>query len=160
MDKSSMFEQSRSLIAGAKIIMDSEGIDDNGVAKKPTTPVILVCAFAIEICLKLLLLQETGAEVKSHDWEELFKKLPPEVSKSVVADFLSQNRGETEDSLNTELVNHKKIFVGWRYAFESKDPLECKPCFLYSLAFCLNTFIEKNYDFERNDNGWLTVTNS
>ncbi len=29
MDKPSMFEQSRSLIAGSKIIIDSDGIKDN-----------------------------------------------------------------------------------------------------------------------------------
>ncbi len=71
MDKSSMFEQSRSLIAGAKIIIDSEGISDGGVTRKPTTPVILNSAFAIEICLKLLLLQETQIKEHGHNLHAL-----------------------------------------------------------------------------------------
>jgi hypothetical protein len=159
MDKSSMFEQSRSLIAGAKIIIDSEGINDDGLKRKPTTPVILSCAFAIEVCLKLLLVEEAGEESQGHNLKILFEKLPSELLNRIFDHFLTQNLGETKDSLNTNLENHKKIFVNWRYAFESIDPLECSPSFLYSLAFSLNTFIQNNYEFERNNNGWLSVTN-
>lgn len=160
MDKPSMFEQSRSLIAGAKIIIDSKGINDNGITKKPTTPVILSCAFAIEVCLKLLLLQETSQEAHGHDLNSLFSKLPSTLLDNIIDDFLSQNPSETRESFEINLANHKRIFVDWRYAFESKDPLECSPTFLYSLAFCLNKHVETNYEFERNDNGWLKVTPS
>jgi hypothetical protein len=157
MDKPSMFEQSRSLIAGAKIIIDSEGINDNGVTKKPTTPVILLCAFAIEVCLKLLLLQETNQVAHGHNLENLFKKLPLALFNNIADNFLSQNQNETRESFLINLANHKKIFINWRYAFERNDPIECSPSFLYSLAFCLNKYIETNYVFERHDNGWLKV---
>ncbi len=155
-----MFEQSHSLIAGAKIIIDSDGINDNGVRRKPSTPVILSCAFAIEVCLKLLLIQETEDAGHGHNLEVLFEKLPKELLNRIVDQFLAQNPDENRDSLNTNLSNHKNIFVNWRYAFENTNLLECSPNFLYSLAYSLNTFIEENYDFERNDNGWLTVENS
>jgi len=157
MDKPSMFEQSRSLIAGAKIIIDSDGINDNGVRRKPSTPVILSCAFAIEVSLKLLLLQETEDAGHGHNLEDLFNKLPEELLNRIVDQFIAQNPDENRDSLNTNLSNHKKIFVNWRYAFENTNPQECSPSFLYSLAYSLNTFIEENYDFERNGNGWLSV---
>ncbi len=74
MDKPSMFEQSRSLVAGAKIIIDSEGINDDGEIKKPTTPVILSCAFAIEFLLKLLILQETGNSANGHNLDALYNR--------------------------------------------------------------------------------------
>ena len=50
-----MFKAARSLVAGAKIILDSDGIRDGGKERMPTLPVIVCCALAIEIGLKALL---------------------------------------------------------------------------------------------------------
>ena len=154
MDKASMFEQARSLIAGAKIIMDHDGIIDNDLIRKPTTPVILCCAFAIEVCLKLLLLDEGSQVANNHNLEELFKKLSPEKRDLLVEIYLSQNQDVTREELIKNINDHKNVFVTWRYAYE-KEVVFCSPSFLYSLAYCLISFIENNYEFERNDNGWL-----
>lgn len=150
-----MFEQARSLAAGAKIIISSEGINENGVSKMPTTPVVLSCAFSIEVSLKLLILQETGSVAKGHHIDSLYNELPDDIRDKLIAHYLSENPGETEKSLNENIVKHRNIFVDWRYAFESSDPLECSPDFLYSFAYSLSTFVEQNYEFEKNGNGWL-----
>ena len=160
MDKPSMFEQARSLVAGAKIIIDSDGINDNGEIKKPTTPVILACAFAIEVLLKLLILQETGNSASGHNLEALYNQLPEGLKDQVISRYISQNQEETIDSLNEKMNAHKRVFVDWRYAFEGQNDQECSPSFLYSFAYSLSTFVEDNYDFERNDNGWLKITSS
>ena len=44
-----MFEAARSLIGGAKIIVASNGIEEGGVAKHPTLPVVICSVIAIEI---------------------------------------------------------------------------------------------------------------
>ena len=159
MDKPSMFEQSRSLIAGAKIIINCDGVCDNGNIMIPTSPVIILCAIAIEICLKLLIINETGKEVQQvHDLKSLFERIPKDLSSRVVEHFLEKNKEETLETLTENIAIHKNIFVDWRYAYE-KFNLECSPSFLYSFAFCLNAYIEDNYKFERNQNGWLKVGN-
>lgn len=50
-----MLEAARSLIGGSKIIISSDGIEEFGVVRKPTLPVIVSSVLAIEIQLKALL---------------------------------------------------------------------------------------------------------
>lgn len=154
-DMPSMFEQSRSLIAGAKIIIDSEGINDSGETKWPTTPVILSCSFAIEICVKILLISETNKAVVGHNIHDLFQKIGVATKESVMSYFLTQNPDCKEGDLLRQLGEHESIFVDWRYAYESQSDIYCSPSFLFALAYCLNTYIESNFKFERNQNGWL-----
>ena len=155
MDLPSMFEQARSLVAGAKIIINSEGILDGGGVYYPTTPVIVSCALAIEIGLKLIIQAQVGKRPKDHDLESLFNQLPGDIREAFIAHYLSQNPDETEVSLLKKISQHKGIFVDWRYAYESSKILECSPSFLYQLAYALSTYTEQSYKFKRNDNGWL-----
>lgn len=154
-DLPSMFEQSRSLIAGAKIIIDSDGITDDGSLKKPTTPVILCCSLSIEICLKLLIMQEKGKSIKNHDLVKLYALLPSTHSSGILAKCILNDVVQNVDELLALIESHKNIFVNWRYAFEQNSELECSPTFLYGLAYSLSIYIEEQYSFARNNNGWL-----
>ncbi|MDP4536687.1 hypothetical protein Q3O60_10840 [Alkalimonas collagenimarina] len=154
-DIPSMFEQSRSLISGAKIIIDSEGINDSGETKWPTTPVILSCSLAIEICIKILLINETRKAVVGHNIHDLFQKIGMATKESVTSHFLTQNPAYRESELLHQLSEHESIFVNWRYAYESQSDISCSPSFLFAFAYCLNTYIESKFKFERNQNGWL-----
>jgi len=73
-----MFEAARSFIGGAKIIIDGDGIEENGVKKHPTLPVIVCSVIAVEIALKALLRlnglpRPTG---DGHDLKQLFEAHP------------------------------------------------------------------------------------
>jgi len=157
MDKPSMFEQARSLAAGAKIIIDSDGIKDGTRTLKPSSPVVLCCSLSIEISLKLLIAQEKEEAKTGHHLDILYGALP-ELTRNAFELHAEKVHGrEFVDSLESELREHAAIFVSWRYAYEQGGELKCSPSFLYSLAFALNTFIEDTYQFERNDNAWLVV---
>lgn len=152
-----MFEQARSLAAGAKIIVDSDGVRDGERVLKPSSPVILSCALSIEISLKLLAFHETGTAAKGHRLDAIFNGLPQQVRQRIELHVEAELGEEFVSGLTTELQKHSDIFVAWRYAYESGSGLECSPSFLYSFAHCLSIFVEKNYLFERNDNGWLVL---
>lgn len=157
MDKPSMFEQARSLAAGAKIIIDSDGVQDGGRILKPSSPVILCCSLSIEISLKLLIAQEGGAAQTGHRLDVLYGALPDSTKKAFELHAEKEHDRYFVDSIESQLQCHSDVFVAWRYAYEKCGEIECSPSFLYSLAFSLSTFIEHNYEFERNDNAWLTV---
>lgn len=152
-----MFEQARSLVAGAKIIIDSDGINDGGRAFKPSSPVILCCSLSIEISLKLLISQEGRAAQTGHSLDVLYGELPEPTRKAFKLHAEKAHGQEFADSLESELQKHADVFVWWRYAYEQGGELKCSPSFLYTLAFALSTFIEESYHFERNDNAWLVV---
>lgn len=152
-----MFEQARSLAAGAKIIIDSDGIKDGARTLKPSSPVVLCCSLSIEISLKLLIAQEGEAAQTGHRLDVLYGALP-KLTKDAFELYAEKVHGrEFVDSFPSELREHADVFVSWRYAYEQGGELKCSPSFLYSLAFVLNTFIEDTYLFERNDNAWLVV---
>lgn len=73
-----MFEAARSLIGGSKIIISSDGIEEFGVVRKPTLPVIVSSVLAIEIQLKALLQLNGIARPagNGHDLFLLFQALP------------------------------------------------------------------------------------
>ena len=157
MDKPSMFEQARSLAAGAKIIIDSDGITDGDRTRKPSSPVILCCSLSIEISLKLLIAQEGEAAQTGHRLDVLYGALP-KLTRNAFEQHAGKAHGhEFVDCLESELREHADVFVSWRYAYEQGGELACSPSFLYSLAFALSTFIGDTYQFERNDNAWLVV---
>lgn len=157
MDKPSMFEQARSLATGAKIILDSDGIQDGSRNLKPSSPVILCSALSIEISLKLLIAQEGPVAQTGHCLDVLYGALP-ELTKNAFELYARNDHGqEFVNSIESQLQAHGNIFVSWRYAYERGNELVCSPSFLYSLAFSLSTFIEHNYKFERNDNAWMVV---
>lgn len=152
-----MFEQARSLAVGAKIIMEGDGIQDGDRILKPSSPVILCCALSIEISLKLLIAQEGEAAQAGHCLDVLYRALPEPVKTAFKLHAEKDHGQEFVGALESQIQAHADVFVSWRYAYEKGGELECSPSFLYSLAFSLNTFIEDNYQFERNNNAWMVV---
>lgn len=76
-----MFECARSLIGGVKIIVASDGIEEDGIAKWPTIPTIVCSAFAIEVQIKALLLKQNcpRPEGDQHDLMLLFSAVPSDL---------------------------------------------------------------------------------
>lgn len=152
-----MFEAARSYIAGAKIIIASDGINDDHAVAHPTLPVITCSAFAIELQIKLLLLATNVARPRGdgHDLELLFNALPATL-QSKVLDFQQQYTDLSHEEARVLLSEEKDTFKRWRYPYESHF-LETRPADLFQLALALNDFIKNNYELERSDNGWLRV---
>ena len=81
-----MFEAARSFIGGAKIIIVSEGIEENGLIRTPTLPVIICAAIAVEIELKAILKLQGISRPKGdgHDLDVLFCSLPAEHQRGLL----------------------------------------------------------------------------
>lgn len=150
-----MFESARSYIAGAKIIMASDGIeDDHGIAH-PTLPVITCSVFAIELQLKFLLdASELARPIgDGHDLKLLFNALPVALQEDVLAfqsSFTGRSAGETRSLISEE----RDTFKRWRYPYEQQQ-IETRPSSLFQLALALSEFIKSRYQIERSGNGWL-----
>lgn len=152
---SSMFEAARSLIGGSKIIIASDGIEENSIVRKPTLPVVVSSALAIEIQLKALL-QLNGAARPSgsgHDIFTLFRALPSDLQKSLLEHQVRFTDFTSEQALSM-LEDHRDAFVTWRYPYE-KSLLEVAPAFLFGFALSLSEFLQQTVEIERSDNGWL-----
>jgi hypothetical protein len=155
-----MFEAARSFIGGAKIIITSEGIEEDGVVKIPTLPVVVCSAIAVEIQFKALL-QATGIprpRGDGHDLCSLFDALPPELQSTV----LSYQVPFTEtppDRAKTLLSSHRNVFKNWRYPYETAE-LDTSPAFLLSFALALSEYMKNTFVLERSDNGWLKSTDN
>jgi hypothetical protein len=150
-----MFECARSLIGGAKIIVASDGIEEDGETKWPTIPMIVCSAFAIEVQIKALF-QKHGVERPKgdqHDLFLLFSALPHGVRQALLAFQESYTQASPEQAL-AELGTHKDTFKRWRYPYESKE-LAAKPSFIFSFALALSDYIKAHYEIERSGNGWL-----
>jgi hypothetical protein len=153
-----MFEAARSFIGGAKIIITSEGIEEDGVVKLPTLPVVVCSAIAIEIQFKALL---QAADIQrprgdGHDLCSLFEALPPELQSTL----LSYQVPFTEtppDRAKTLLSSHRNAFKDWRYPYETAE-LNTSPAFLLSFALALSEYMKATFVLERSDNGWLKST--
>lgn len=150
-----MFECARSLIGGAKIIVASDGIEENGVVKWPTIPTIVCSAFAIEIQIKALLLKFNCARPTGdqHDISLLFSALPRDLQDALL-NFQVQYTHIPAERFREELNEHKDTFKRWRYPYETLE-LAVAPAFLFSFALALSEYIMQNYNIERSDNGWL-----
>ena len=150
-----MFEAARSFIGGAKIIIDSDGIEEDGVNRHPTLPVIVCLAIAIEIELKALLKLSSLSRPRGdgHDLKVLFEALPDSVQVELLefqiayTDFSASHAKEMLDE-------GKDVFKKWRYAYE-KSTLETAAAFLFGFALALSEYIKSKTSIERSDNGWL-----
>lgn len=135
-----MFEAARSLVAGAKIILDSNGIRVHGYEQKPTLPVIVCCALAIEIGLKTLLtLVWKGFPRKNgHSLITLFAALP-ESTQAELLSFQQRFTGRTAVDAKRQLFLEDMTFVKWRYAYEN-EYLATSPAFLHDFGVALSEF--------------------
>lgn len=139
-----MFEASRSLVAGAKIIIGSEGIGDRGRVSHPTLPVIVCCALAIEIGLKTLLTVEGHAFPKKgggHSLKALLDAVSAQTQRELLR-FQKQFTGHTPSDARRKLYREDMTFVAWRYAYEHSR-LSTRPAFLHDFAVALSQFLQQ-----------------
>ena len=150
-----MFEAARSFIGGAKIIIDSNGIEENGVKKHPTLPVIVCSAIAVEIALKALLKLNGLPRPKGdgHDLKQLFEALPAPLQIELL-EFQVTYTDFPASRARQMLYEEKDVFKTWRYAYE-KSSLATAPAFLFGLALALSEYIKSKTPIERSENGWL-----
>ena len=142
-----MFEASRSLTAGAKIIMDSEGIRDRGAAKTPTLPVIVSSALAIEIGLKALLTLEGTPFSRrggGHSLTALFESLSAATQEELLS-FQAQYTGRKPAEAKLQLNHEALTFVRWRYAYEHRY-LATSPAFLHDFAVALSELLRSRIE--------------
>jgi hypothetical protein len=134
-----MHQASRSLIAGAKIIIDSDGIRDRGAVRMPTLPVTVCCALAIEIALKALLKLEGAPfprESGGHSLKALFEALASSTQEELLA-LQTNFTGRTTDDARAQLNLEDLTFVKWRYAYEHEH-LSTDAAFLHDFAVALS----------------------
>lgn len=97
------------------------------------TPVIVNCAFACEIFLKLLLEKHNVEYKKCHGLKELFELLPDEIKKNI-NNYLLQSYGSLKDVNGFDLLEmYSNAFIEWRYSYE-KFNMQIEPEFLF--VFC------------------------
>ncbi|MHB0982293.1 MAG: hypothetical protein ACYCWB_02995 [Thiobacillus sp.] len=156
-----MFEAARSFIGGAKIIIASDGIEEDNVARQPTLPVIVCSTIAIEIELKTLLKLHNILRPSSdgHDLKLLFEALPPGLQLELLQ-FQVTYTGIREEVARTILYEGKDVFKTWRYPYEEKhtlETLEAAPAFLFGFALALSAYIKSKVKIERSENGWIPM---
>lgn len=146
-DPKDMFEASRSLIAGAKIIMDCEGINDRGIIEKPTLPVIVCCALAIEIGIKAFLILEGKPfprEGFGHSLKALFEALPAPIQQDILS-FQAQFTELTPPDAKAKLEEEDMTFVNWRYAYEHAF-LHTSAAFLHDFGVAVSEMLRIRLD--------------
>lgn len=150
-----MFEAARSLIGGAKIILASDGLEEEGQTKWPTIPMIVCSTFAIEVQIKALLQKHEVARPTGdqHDLALLFSALPAELQEKLIA-FQENYTQVPPAQAHLELQAHKDTFKHWRYPYERRE-LSAKPAFVFGFALSVSDFIKRHYNIERSGNGWL-----
>ena len=115
-----MFDAARSLIAGAKIIFDSDGIRHRGQEQKPALPIIVCCALAIEIGIKALLAivgRSYPREGRGHSLLALFEALPQQIQAEFMT-FQERFTNCTGDEAKAKLLQENHSFVNWRSAYD------------------------------------------
>jgi hypothetical protein len=152
-----MFEAARSYIGGAKIIMASDGIEDEMGVRHPTLPVVTCSTFAIELQLKLLLQVNSIPRPPGdgHDLKLLFDALPTNIQDAILVSQTSYTDAAPTEARQL-LYAEKDTFKNWRYPYE-KPKLETAPSFLFHFALSLSDYIKANVAIERSDKGWLKV---
>lgn len=160
MSPNDRYSHAISLLAGSKIIMDSDGISVEGADRQPTLPVTVLAAFAIELLMKLVIELSTSKPKKGHNLRTLFDALGPSLQSELCSAYLRNNPAETVETLHEAITRHSNVFVDWRYAYESAVDLECSPAFLYSFAFELSTYAKQTFDLSITPNGWLRAAAS
>lgn len=149
-----MFEAARSFIGGAKIIIESEGIQDEGIVRIPTLPVIVCSAIAIEIGIKTIFQLNSLAYPKGdrHDLKLLFEYLPEALQLELLL-FQICYTGVSAESAKKIIIEQKDTFKTWRYPYE-KPLLKSDPAFLYHFSLALSDYIKSKTKIERSANGW------
>ena len=152
-----MFEAARSMIAGAKIVVASDGIEEEGLVHSPTLPVIICSGIAIEIQLKLLLklykLPRPSGD--GHNLNVLLNGLPP-VPQAEILTYASKALNLPADEIGMNIKSEANVFKIWRYPYENKN-LQTLPAFLLDFAIVLSQFITTKVPIERSENGWLLM---
>lgn len=153
-DVSLMFEAARSFVAGAKIIIASDGIEEDQAVKLPTLPVIVCSAIAAEISLKAILKMIGRQRPKGdgHDLDQLFSALPIEIQLELL-EYQSAYTGIPAIKARVAISEVKDVFKTWRYAYEHTS-IETKPDFLFHLALAFIAYLQVNSNIERSLNGW------
>ncbi len=142
-----MYQASRSLIAGAKIIIASDGIRDRDAVKTPTLPVTVCCALAIEIALKAFLVldgTQFPKEGGGHSLKALFEALSLPTQKEILV-LQSTFTGRNATDARRQLENEALTFVKWRYAYEH-EYLSSSPAFLHDFAVALSEHLRYRID--------------
>lgn len=146
-DPKDMFEASRSLISGAKIIMDSEGIHDRGLTRIPLLPVTVCCALAVEIGIKALLILEGKQfprEGYGHSLKALFEALPAPMQQNILS-FQVQFTGFSSPDAKEKLEGEDMTFVKWRYAYEHAF-LTTSPAFLHDFGVAVSEMLRSRLE--------------
>jgi hypothetical protein len=153
-----MFEAVRSFLAGAKIIIASDGIEENEVARVPTLPVIVCSAIAVEIALKAILKLRGISRPRGdgHDLHQLFSMLDKE-EQNAILNFQQDYTGLPANQARLALTSAKDVFKTWRYAYEQAT-LETTPEFIFHFGLALSEYIQLNAVIERSSNGWKLLS--
>lgn len=96
-------------------------------------PSIVLLGLAVELSLKLIILQQTKKEYKIHALNKLFLKLPTDFQKQIISNVISELH-ITENVFNDKLRENDLVFVNWRYFHENQTPnyagIEFLRCFI------------------------------
>lgn len=106
-----------------------------GRFEMPMVPAIVCTAFAIELYLKAIITLESGTAT-GHDLWNLYNGLSEQAK-----DTLTKGLSIKHDDLNKKVKEASRVFVEWRYIFESES-LKVDPAFLSGLAQACKTFVE------------------
>lgn len=152
---SGMYQAARSYIAGAKIILSSDGIVDDDVMRHPTLPVIMCSAIAIEIQLKAILVCSNITKLPSdrHNLRDLFFLIPSQTREDIT-NHMCKELHITQNNINCLLEENKDVFKIWRYPYEHLFILS-SPASLLDFSISLSNFIGNRYSIANSENGWL-----
>ena len=97
----------------------------------PMAPAIVCFAFSVEMYLKLLCVLSTGSYTKGHKLDDIFRSLPEEFQKNLIAKYVNTN-------FETDISNVSNAFIEWRYEHEY-EALTINPQLLINIASACHT---------------------
>jgi len=104
-------------------------------------PLVVVCAFGIELALKAVIRRQGEASPKTHDLYELFGLLSPE-NKKFVREMTINIKKDVD--VDRTMKVYRNAFQEWRYPDSSRDPLLVDPDLLkLILAVVISLHSEK-----------------
>jgi hypothetical protein len=95
--------------------------------------IIPFAAFSVELGLKTLLLDNQVALNRSHDLNDLFKKLPADICERI-RNYVCASCGISSPQFDTKLSEERLTFINWRYWHETVAEATVDPGFLLSMA--------------------------
>ena len=105
-------------------------------------PAMILAGFTLELLLKLLIFQKTGANRRGHNLSNLFNHLPNHIKESIKERFRNELQIEEREFIST-LDNNSNMFVDGRYAHEgTEDILSGEPKFIMKLFAFLKEYAE------------------